>query len=218
MIFQLWELDQAGFELLPERCRGCGWWQGHDDGWPEKHAASWIETALERFGGWGKLAVGDEELLGMIQYGPSGLFGRSSDLACGPASRDAVLLTCSLVTKGAYLSVRKSLLTAVLAELKDREVEIVEAFCYQSSSPGEECRLFERQFLEDCGFYPVRSSRGLQLMRFELRGALPVKVEKHKSRRGILERIKRTSPTPAPAAMCGAEEARADRVPVCVTS
>ena len=216
MIFQLQELDRAGFELLPEECRGCGWWQGHDDGWPEeKHAESWAETALEKFGGWGKLAIGDNELLGMIQYGPAGLFSRSADFACGPVSRDAVLLTCSFITSRSFEPVRKSLLTAVLAELKEREVETVEAFCYQNDPPENECRLFGQEFLQDCGFYPVRSSRGLQLMRFELGGAEPVKAEKQKSRRGILERIKRTSPTPAPAAMCGTKEACADRVPVC---
>ncbi|MHB1361502.1 MAG: hypothetical protein ACYCW5_02740 [Thermoleophilia bacterium] len=202
MIFQLQELDLAGFELLPEDCQLCGWWQGHDDGWPDRiQADSWAERALERFGGWGKLAIGDGELLGMIQYGPAVLFGRSGDLACGPVSNDAVLLTCSIAHQD-FQPVRRSLLTAVLAELKERRVETVEAFCFQEVPPRNECRLFRQDFLQDCGFYPVRSSRGLQLMRFELGGVQPAKVGKQKARRGLLERIKRTSPAPAPVAMC----------------
>ncbi|MCL5883404.1 MAG: hypothetical protein M1539_05440 [Actinobacteria bacterium] len=226
MIFQLQELDRAGFELLPEDCQVCGWWQGHDDGWPGSHQAdSWAETAIERFGGWGKLAVGDGELLGMIQYGPSVLFGRSGDLACGPVSNDAVLLTCSFAHQD-FQPVRKSLLTAVLAEMKERQVETVEAFCFEDVPPENECRLFSQDFLQDCGFYPVRSSRGLLLMRFELGGVLPTKAAKQKTRRRLLERIKRTAPAPAPVALCrsaaergpaerGPAEACADLVTVC---
>ena len=216
VIFQLQELDKAGLKLLPMECRSCGWWQGHDDGWATaSQADSWAEAALESFGGWGKLAIGDDRLLGMIQYGPAGLFVRSGDFACGPVSADAVLLTCSIVTDSVLGSVRKSLVTAALAELKEREVETVEAFCYEEGVSGEDCRLFSQEFLRDCGFYPVRTSKGLQLMRFELGGVQPAKAEKQKSRRRILERIKGASPTPAPAAMCESSNGHAGRLPVC---
>jgi hypothetical protein len=216
VIFQLQELDKAASALLPEQCRTCGWWQGQDDDWREPaQADSWAETALETFGGWGKLAIGDDDLLGMIQYGPSELFARAGDFACGPVSEDAVLLTCSLVSDRAYESVRKSLLTAALAEFREREVETIEAFCCQDENPENECRFFDYDFLSDCGFYPVRSSRGLQLMRCELGGALPAKIRKQKSHRRILERIKRASASPAPAAMCESKESCAGRVPVC---
>ncbi len=217
MIFQLQELDKAGSTLLPEACLSCGWWQGQDGGWssPEQ-ADSWAEAALETFGGWGKLAVGDDELLGMIQYGPSGLFSRAGDFACGPVSPDAILFTCSLVLNRSFMSVRKSLVLAVLAELKERNIDTVEAFCYQDDDPEEDCRLFSQDFLRDCGFYPVRSSRGLQLMRLELGGVQPAMAGKQKSRRRILERIKRSSPHPAPAAMCEKNEGCQGRVPVCL--
>ena len=207
MIFQLLELDKSGEALLPGECRSCGWWQGHDDNWPSpERADSWSESALEIFGGWGKLAMGDDVLLGMIQYGPAGLFTRANDFACGPVSPDSVLFTCSIVPDTTYKSVRKSLVLSVLAELKERHIETVEAFCYQEDRPDNDCRLFDQGFLTDCGFYPVRSSRGLQLMRFELGGAQNAIVGKQKKRRRILERIKRTSPSPAPAAMCGTKD------------
>jgi len=216
VIFQLQELDKAGLELLPEQCRDCGWWQGEDNGWTASHKAdSWAETALEKFGGWGKLAIGDDELMGMIQYGPAELFARARDFSCGPVSNDAVLLTCGLVTAQTFEPVRKSLLTAALAELKERDVETVEAFCFEDDAPENDCRLFDQGFLADCGFYPVRSSRGLLLMRFELGGVVPSKARKQKSRRRILERITRPSASPAPVAMCESQESRTTRVPVC---
>ncbi|MDO8736345.1 MAG: hypothetical protein Q7K29_04605 [Thermoleophilia bacterium] len=215
MIFQLQQLDKAASEILPEECQGCGWWQGYDDSWPATAADDWAESAIEYFGGWGKLAIADDELLGMIQYGPAGLFARANDFACGPVSADAVLLTCSLVAGDGFAPARRSLLTAVLADLKEREVETVEAFSYQVAAPEGECRMFDQDFLRDCGFYPVRSSRGLQLMRFELGGVETAPVEKHKSRRRILERIKRTAPAPVPAAICEAAEGCSGRVSVC---
>ena len=129
MSFHLLELDKAGATLLPGECGSCGWWQGHDDGWSSaEQTDSWNEAALETFGSWGKLAMGDDDLLGMIQYGPAGLFARANDFACGPVSPSAVLFTCSIVPDKSYISVRKSLVLAVLADLTERHVTPVETF------------------------------------------------------------------------------------------
>lgn len=215
MIFQLQDLDKAASDILPEECVSCGWWQGHDDRWTADEADNWAETAIEYFGSWGKLAIADDELMGMIQYGPVQLYARANDFACGPVSTGAVLLTCSMVTGREFEPTRRSLLTAVLADLKEQEVETVEAFCYQEDVPEGDCRLFKQDFLRDCGFNPVRSSRGLQLMRFEMGGVQTTMAGKQKSRRRILERIKRAAPAPAPAATCESTERRTRRVPVC---
>jgi len=215
VIFQLQQLDKAASELLPEECQCCGWWQGHEDNWSASAADAWAESALEYFGSWGKLAIADGELMGMIQYGPAGLFPRTNDFSCGPVSGDAVLLTCSLVAGTDFKPTRRSLLTAVLADMKEREVETVEAFCYQGEAPERECRMFDQDFLRDCGFFPVRSSRGLQLMRFDMGGVDTARTEKHRSRRRILERIKRSAPAPVPAALCASADARSSRISVC---
>jgi len=214
VIFQLQDLDKAGSELLAGECRSCGWWQGHDDGWEQRDAESWADSALERFGGWGKLATSDDELMGMIQYGPAGLFARTGTFTCGPVSNAAVLLTCGFVTDG-FEPVRKSLVMATLAELKERGVETVEAFTLRDGRSESDCRFLDASFLDDCGFYAVRGSGDLQLMRFELGGALPMKERKQRTRRRILERIKRASATPAPAAMCEAASESAGRVTIC---
>lgn len=204
MIFQLQDLDEYSASQLPESCRGCGWWQGHEPGWPgAREAHAWAEAAMEGFGAWGKLALGDGQLLGMIQYGPSGLFPRVSKLPCGPISKDAILLTCNVVAEGALESIRKSLLTAVLSEFRQREVEAVEAFGVGGEAEEGVCRFFQLDFLRDCGFYPVKSAGGLKIMRLELGGVQPVRPLK-KSRPGILQRIKSRSAAPAPVATAGA--------------
>lgn len=213
MIFQLQDLDRYTQLLLPEGCQECGWWQGYDLGWPGgREASAWHEAALEGFGSWGKLALADDQLLGFIQFGPAGLFRRSKNIPAAPVSDNAVLLTCGSVAGGALQTVMKSLLTAVMAELRQRGVEALEAFCLEEDAAGENCRFFEQAFLRECGFYPLRTRKAMKLMRMDLKAAQPVKFRKA-PRRGLLERIKSRSASPAPVAM--AEALKACSAPAC---
>lgn len=201
MIYRLQDLDKYSATLLPERCRSCGWWQGYDNGWPEEREAfAWADTAAEAFGSWGKLALGDDQVLGMVQYGPAGLFKRTRQLPSGPVSEDAVLLTCSAVATGALATVRKSLVTAVFAELRHNGIETVEAFCAEDEKNESACQFFPQDFLRDCGFCLVRSHKGLKLMRLELGGMVP-SISYKAPRRSILQRLKARSASPAPVAM-----------------
>lgn len=141
-------------------------------------------------------------MLGMIQYGPAGLFARSRRLPAGPVSDNAVLISCGCAAEGSLRTVERSLITAVLTELKQRRVDFVEAFCAEAGKNVESCCFFSPDFLRDCGFYPVRSHKGLKLMRLEIRGtetAGPCRVP----RRGLLERIKRRPAPPVPVATAG---------------
>jgi len=204
MIYELQDLNTTTSGLLSDACRGCGWWQGHLSHWDTAQADAWSESMMENFGSWGKLALGDGQLLGMVQYGPAGMFPRTSDFPCGPVSPDAVLLTCGAVSDHALASVKKSLVTAVIADFYERQIQTVEAFTMDTGSPHE-CRFLPHDFLRDCGFYPVKSARGVRLMRLELGGVQP--VAEPRRRRRLLERIKRTSPAPAPVAMVTARSA-----------
>lgn len=218
MIFQLQNLNRNTLHMLPECCHECGWWQGCDSGWPSADAAvSWGKTAEDSFGRWGKLALGDNRLLGMVQFGPGNLFARSRKLACGPVDDDSILLACSLVADAAMEPVRKSLVLAVVAELQQEGVDTVEAFCRKTPDPPDDCRLFGQDFLKSCGFYPARSSRGLSLMRLELSGAQPVEELPRKARLRILERIKRPSPNPTPAMLSSARRRRRAETPASET-
>ena len=206
MIFQLNDLCLGTSRLLPEKCRTCGWWQGHDDGGPAATAAAaWAHAAEESFGRWGKLALDDGRLLGMLQFGPAGLFPRSRKLACGPPGGDSVLITCSSVSSPELEPVRKSLLLAAVTELEGDGVETIEAFCRTAPAERGDCHLLDEGFLKSCGFYPVKSSRRLRLMRLELAGLQPVKYRSRKSRLKILGRIKRAAPSPTPVTLCKAE-------------
>jgi hypothetical protein len=60
----------------------------------------WIERAEGDWGPWGSIYYDDDgRVLGSMQYGPSELFPRASELPAGPPSDDSVLVTCAyLVT------------------------------------------------------------------------------------------------------------------------
>lgn len=203
MFFQLQDLNQSTMALLPDCCRKCGWWQGKDDGWSDDgQFLSWSRDTEEVFGSWGKLALADERLLGFIQFGPAEVFPRAGKISCGPVDPEAVLLTCSMIVDDFMVPARKSLVVAALSELQQRGVEIVEAFCQQDEDDETPAHFLKQSLLRDCGFYPVRTSGGLQLMKLELGGAIRAKPLRQKPHRRILDKIKRPAAAPSPAALC----------------
>ncbi|MHB1003100.1 MAG: hypothetical protein ACYC1B_04620 [Thermoleophilia bacterium] len=202
MHFQIRNIDEGSVDWLPEHCRECGWWQGHDGGWPSPEAASaWRGAAGDIFGYWGKMATGDDDLLGFIQLGPSELYSRARKIG-GSDLKDSILLTCSFITAAGFGSIRKSLVMTVLAELREQGVEQVDTFCSNEDDLTDDCRLFSRSFTDECGFYPVRSTGDFTLMRLELSGAEPTRRHRQKTGSRLLERFKRSSAAPSPAAMC----------------
>lgn len=203
MIFQLQNLNKYSLSQLPPECRNCGWWQGYDRGWKPREAEAWSGTAEETFGSWGKMALGDGELLGMVQFGPPQLFPRCKKLPCGPVSKNALLLTCGAVGTNALESIRKSLVTSVLAELRQLRITTVEAFGVDGDTGS--CHYFSADFLRDCGFYPVKNAKGIKIMRLEMGGIQPVESLKA-TRLGLLHRLKSRAAAPAPVALaerCG---------------
>lgn len=198
MIYELEDLNKYTLSMLGDRCRGCGWWQGYDGHWDTAQASAWGDAAKEAFDSWGKLALGDGRLLGMVQYGPAGLFPRARDFAGGPIDAATVLLTCGIVADDALASIKRSLVTAMIADFHERQIQTIEAFSLTGAAPNE-CRFFPHDFLRDCGFYPVRNVHGVQRLRLELGGSQPVAAPRR--RRRLLERIKRAAPAPAPVAM-----------------
>ena len=61
-----------------------------------------MERAEDDWGEWGTVYLDDGgRLLGSLQYGPSHLFPRAADLPAGPASDDAILVTCSYLLRDA---------------------------------------------------------------------------------------------------------------------
>ena len=162
-----------------------------------------MERAEEDWGEWGTIYLDDGgRLLGSLQYGPTHLFPRAADLPAGPASDDAVLVTCSYVTGDGAEWIEKSLLLAAIGESRDRGAKALEAFAYRypEGESVEERFLVHRtvfpvDFLDEFGFTTVRAQGRVELRRLELGGLQPVE----EGRRAKVLRVVQEAFTPTPA-------------------
>jgi hypothetical protein len=194
-------LTGATLQRAPGVCHECMWWQSRGTRTPDK--ARWIERAEEGWGAWGVVYLDDGRTLGSMQYGPAALFPRAADLPAGPASDDAVLITCAYLVGGAAPWVEQSLFLAAIGDARDRGATALEAFAYRYPE-GESTyerflvhrTVFPRDFLGDFGFFTVRSQGNVELARLELGGLQPVLEGKRAS---VLRRLKEIfAPQPVP--------------------
>lgn len=176
------------------------WWQSRGNRTASKER--WIERAEDEWGEWGTLYLDDGgALLGSLQYGPSHLFPRAADLPAGPASDDAVLVTCSYLAGHGAEWVEKSLLLAAIGESRDRGAKALEAFAYRYPE-GESVEerflvhrtVFPRDFLDEFGFETLRRQGRVELCRLELGGLQPVE----EGRRAKVLRVVQEAFTPSP--------------------
>jgi hypothetical protein len=138
-----------------------------------------------------------------MQYGPSELFPRARELPAGPASDDAVLVTCAYLTDPTRPWVMQSLFLTAIGDARERGARALEAFAYRYPE-GESTRerflvhktIFPAQFLADFGFVPVRSKGRVELARLELGGLQPVEEG---AREKVLAAVREAfMPAPAP--------------------
>ena len=194
-------LTGATLETAPSVCHECIFWQSRTGRSVDKRR--WIRGTEEEWGAWGTVYYDDDgRLLGSMQYGPSHLFPRAADLPAGPASDDAVLVTCAYLVRDGVEWIEKSLLLAAIGESRDRGAKAIEAFAYRypESESVEERFLvhrtvFPRDFLDEFGFTRVRSQGRVELCRLELGGLVPVE----EGRRAKVLRVVQDAFTPAPA-------------------
>jgi hypothetical protein len=172
-------LTGATLETTPSVCHDCVWWQSRTRRVDKRR---WIAKAEEEWGAWGTVySDADGRLLGSMQYGPSGLFPRGSELPAGPPSPDAVLVTCAYIVDAATPWVMQSLFLAAIGDAKDRGAKALEAFAYRYRE-GESTyerflvhrTVFPSDFLADFGFRTIRSQGRVELARLELGGLIPV--------------------------------------------
>jgi hypothetical protein len=189
-------------QTAPTVCHQCVWWQSRGRRGPDKQR--WIEKAEEEWGAWGSLYYDDDGgVLGSIQYGPARLFPRAAELPAGPASDDAVLVTCAYLVDRTSPWVLQSLFLAAIGEAKDKGGKALEAFAY-GYPEGETAyerfivhkTVFPHDFLADFGFRTIRTEGRVELARLELGGLQPV-AEGRRAR--VLRVVKQAfSPAPAP--------------------
>ena len=146
-------LTRGTIRSAPSVCRSCVWWQSRGNRTASKER--WMDRAEEDWGEWGTIYLDEgDRLLGSLQYGPSHLFPRAADLPAGPASEDAVLVTCSYLKRNGAEWIEKSLLLAAIGESRDRGAKALEAFAYRYP-PGESV---EERFLVHRTVFPGTSS------------------------------------------------------------
>jgi hypothetical protein len=173
-------LTGATLPTAPTVCHQCVWWQSRAGRDTDKRR--WIHGTEEEWGAWGTVYYDDDaRLLGSMQYGPSDLFPRAAELPAGPASSDAVLVTCAYVTDPAKPWVLQSLFLTAIGDARDKGAAALEAFAYRyAESDGKYERfdvhktIFPSDFLADFGFTTVRAQGRVELARLELGGLQPV--------------------------------------------
>jgi hypothetical protein len=196
-------LTGATLETAPTVCHECVWWQSRA-GRNNVNKRRWIEKAEAEWGAWGSIYYdGDGRLLGSIQYGPSELFPRAAELPAGPASPDAVLVTCAYLVDTSSPWVMQSLFLAAIGEAKDKGAKALETFGYRYPE-GESTyerflvhkTIFPRDFLNDFGFRTVRSAGLVELVRLELGGLQPVLAGRRSRVMRQLREIFQPAPVP----------------------
>ena len=172
-------LTGATLESAPSVCHQCVWWQSRSRPVEKRR---WIEKAESEWGAWGTVYYdSDGRLLGTMQYGPSGLFPRASELPAGPPSPEAVLVTCAYVVSASTPWVMQSLFLAAIGDARDRGAKALEAFAYRYHEGESQYErflvhrtVFPSDFLADFGFRTVRAQGRVELARLELGGLVPV--------------------------------------------
>jgi hypothetical protein len=173
-------LTGATLRTAPSVCHECIWWQSQSGREIEKER--WIGRAEEDWGAWGTVYYDDDgRVLGSMQYGPASLFPRAAELPAGPASADAVLVTCAYLVDPAKPWVMQSLFLAAIGDARQKRAQALETFAYrypEGESTYERFHVhrtvFPRGFLSDFGFLTVRAAGRVELVRLELGGLEPV--------------------------------------------
>ena len=134
---------------------------------------------------------------------PADLFPRARELPAGPASPDAVLVTCAYLTDPSRPWVMQSLFLTAIGDSRERGARALEAFAYRYPE-GEtnferfhvHKTIFPADFLADFGFLPVRAKGRVELARLELGGLQPAEEG---TREKVLARVQEAfMPAPAP--------------------
>jgi hypothetical protein len=194
-------LTGATLPSAPTVCHDCIWWQSRNGRSIDKRR--WIRGTEEEWGAWGTVYYDDDgRLLGSMQYGPSDLFPRAAELPAGPASPDAVLVTCAYLVDSSKPWVMQSLFLTAIGDAREKGARALEAFAYDYGDTGTTFErfqvhktIFPSDFLADFGFVTVRRQGRVELARLELGGLVTV-VEG--TREKIL-RVVRDAFVPAPA-------------------
>ena len=123
-------LTRMTLTAAPSVCHTCVWWQSR--GGRSANKDRWMDRVEDDWGAWGTVYRDEHgNTLGSMQYGPAELFPRAAELPAGPASQDAVLVTCAYLVASSSPWVMQSLFLAAIGDARDKGARALEAFAYR---------------------------------------------------------------------------------------
>lgn len=178
MTAKLRPLSVSDYDRLPAGCASCTFWETVTE--VERRCgsvcdadakAAWHHRVVQEWGDCGRVAYEDDDILGFVEYAPSGYFPQARTFASAPSDPNVPLITCLHVSE----EVRRKglgtvLLRAALRDLTQRGERKVECFALarrpddfaESPMPGME-------FLLRNGFTVVHPDPLYPLLALEMR-------------------------------------------------
>lgn len=127
------------WESPPFSCKYCLYWecpeQSVDPAAETKDSlmrkkTDWLWRVKNSFGNCGKIAYVDGVAAGYAQYAPPEDLPQAANYPSGPASTEAVLISCLFIPQKQFrgLGIGLQLLQSILVELRQRSVKAIETF------------------------------------------------------------------------------------------
>ena len=198
-------LTKLTLETAPSVCHNCIWWQSRGRRPVDKDR--WMEKVELDFGAFGTVYYdGNGRVLGSMQYGPAEAFPRAGELPGGPASDDAILVTCAYLVDETSPWVLQSLFLAAIGEARDRGATRPRGVLVPVSGGRVGLRALSgaqdgvpAAFLADLGFDVLRAAGRVGLSRLDLGGLQPVaEGKREKVLRVVKDAFGLPEPVPAP--------------------
>ena len=191
-------------DRLPCACQGCVFWESAEALPPRCGAAcdivalrEWYSTVTSEWGECGRVALEDDEVLGVIKYAPVRYVPQAFNMPAGAPDDSAVLITCMHIRDDARRhGLGSLLLRACLRDLVGRGVKIVQAYGCAADSNMSTQPMIGMGFLLRNGFDIDRPHPTSPLLRMDLR-SIAYWTENLESALQAL-RIPRRAPQPVP--------------------
>jgi GNAT superfamily N-acetyltransferase len=133
----------------------------------ERQKREWFDNVIAEYGNCIRIAYLDNAPIGFIQYAPAKFFPRAIEYSSGPVSKDSVFLACLYIInkENRRKGLGTIMLRNLLAELKQKEVKVVETFARKGSfeNPSGPLEIYSKH-----NFRIRREKDDFPLVRFEI--------------------------------------------------
>ncbi|MBQ1118747.1 GNAT family N-acetyltransferase [Streptomyces sp. A73] len=202
---QLVPLTLDNLPDLPERCRGCVFWEldpvsGEEakrSGRPDLEKEAWISAVLLEWGSCGRVVYVDDVAVGYVLYAPPAYVPRSFAFPTSPVSPDAVqLMTASLLPEFQGQGLGRVMVQTVAKDLLQRGFKAIEAF--GDTQWVEPACLLPADHLLAVGFKTVRPHPRHPRLRLELRSTVSWRHDMERALDQLLGKVHSKEPALRP--------------------